>query len=153
MHERLYSDSWYRVSGLKPRLRTQAKVHRHSYRDRLWYVVENTSNSKFYRLTDGTYALCGLMDGSRTVQEIWNLACERLGDGAPTQDQTVRPLAQLHTADLILYDRLPHTEQLERRRAQESRQERLVHMPSKQENLQKKSIVTDVCLGDISLSF
>ncbi len=41
MAQSLFSSSWYRVSGLKPRLRGQARIHRQRFRQRVWYVLED----------------------------------------------------------------------------------------------------------------
>src|SRR5678815_3653003 len=91
----LFSSSWYRVSGLRPRLPGHARVRRQTYRAQPWYVLEDRVSERFYRFSPAAYLLIGLMDGARTVQQIWDVACERLGDDAPTQDETIQLLAQL----------------------------------------------------------
>ena len=40
-------------------------------------------------------------DGQRSLREIWNIACTRLGDDAPTQDEVIQILASLHRADVL----------------------------------------------------
>jgi len=52
------------------------------------------------------------MDGQRNFQKIWNLALEQLGDDAPTQDEMVKLLGQLHSSDLLLCDVPPDTQEL-----------------------------------------
>ena len=108
MNERLYSSSWYRVAKLRPQLQGHARIHRHRYRNRVWYVLENRSNGRSYRFPPGVYTFLALMDGGRTVEEIWDVASERLGDGAPTQDQVIQLLCQLHQADLLQSDLPPN---------------------------------------------
>ena len=44
--------------------------------------------------------LC-LMDGRRTMREIWEAVGRKAGDDPPTQDETIELLAQLHGADLL----------------------------------------------------
>ena len=44
--------------------------------------------------------LC-LMDGRRTMRDIWEAAGRKSKDDPPTQDETIHLLAQLHTADLL----------------------------------------------------
>src|ERR1044072_10015039 len=95
----LFSASWYRVAGLKPRLRAHVQIHRHSYRDAIWFVLQDHSSGRSHRLTPAAYAFIGLMDGTRTVQNVWDLCNERSGRDAPTQDDVVRLLGQLHAAD------------------------------------------------------
>jgi putative peptide zinc metalloprotease protein len=111
----LYSPSWYRVAGLKPRLKTHAEVHRHHYRGQLWYVLQDRASRRMYRFNPAAWQLIGLLDGERSVQEAWDLACHRLGDDAPTQDESIRLLGQLHGADLLQSDLPPDVDELLRR--------------------------------------
>lgn len=118
----LFSASWYRVAGLTPRLRAHAQIHRHEYRGQLWYVLEDRSSTRFHRFSPPAYLVIGLMDGHRTVQEIWDTAMRRLGDEAPTQDEMIQLLGQLHRADVLQSDVPPDTaEMLGRRERQERR--------------------------------
>ena len=41
------------------------------------------------------------MDGQRTVDDLWRLALRHLGENAPTQDELIQLLGQLHNADLL----------------------------------------------------
>ena len=101
MAESLFSPSWYRVAPLRPRLRGHTQVHRHSYRDEIWYVLQDQLSGKFHRFSEGANHVIGLMDGERTVDQIWKLAAEELGDDSPTQEEMIRLLAQLHSADVL----------------------------------------------------
>ncbi len=92
MAERFFSPSWYRVAGLKPSIRSHARFHRHHYRGELWYVVQDRSSGRCHRLTPMAYQVAGLLDGTHTLNEIWELATETLGDDGPTQDETIRLL-------------------------------------------------------------
>ena len=92
----LFSPSWYRVATLKPRLRSHVEIHRHSYRDAIWFVLQDHSSGRSHRLTPAAYAFLGLMDGKRSVQSLWDLCNEHSGIDAPTQDDVVRLLGQLH---------------------------------------------------------
>ena len=70
----LFSPSWYRVAGLKPRLRRHAQIHRHHYRGELWYVLQDLASGRYYRFTPNAYQVIGLMDGRLTVQDLWEKA-------------------------------------------------------------------------------
>ncbi|MDJ0864359.1 MAG: HlyD family efflux transporter periplasmic adaptor subunit [Gammaproteobacteria bacterium] len=115
MSESVFSPSWYRLADLAPRLPDHAEVHRHRYRGQLWYVIQDSSSAQFHRFSPVAYQLIGLMDGSRSVQQIWEAAATRLGDEMPTQEQVVQLLAQLHAADLLQCDVPPDTDELLRR--------------------------------------
>ena len=115
MSGQLFSASWYRVAGLTPRLRSHAQIHRHEYRGQLWYVLRDASSERLHRFSPPAYLIIGLMDGHRAVQELWDIAMRRLGDEAPTQDEMIQLLSQLHAADVLQCDVPPDTAELLRR--------------------------------------
>lgn len=121
MAESFFSPSWYRVAKLAPRIRRHAEIHRHDYGGELWYVLQDHATGKVYRFTPIVHHVIGLMDGTRTVQEIWEKAVERYGDDAPSQGDIVRVLSQLHSADVLVSDVPPDTAELFRR-AEKSQQ-------------------------------
>lgn len=101
MSEALFSPQWYRVATLKPKLRSHARIHRHTYREQVWYVLQDRANERFHRFSPAAYALIGLLDGGRTVQDVWETVCTELRDDAPTQGDVIQLLSQLHAADLL----------------------------------------------------
>jgi len=115
MSDSLFSTSWYRVAGLKPRLRGHAEIHRHIYRGERWYVLQDHASGQFQRFNPAAYFLIGLMDGRRSVEEIWATAKERLGEDAPTQEEMINLLSQLHAADILQMDVPPDIRELSRR--------------------------------------
>jgi putative peptide zinc metalloprotease protein len=112
----LFSANWYRVAGLKPRLRAHARIHRHRYRGSTWYVLQDRSSERYHRFSPSAHAILGHFDGERTVEEIWNAALALHGDAAITQDEMIALLGQLHAADVLVCDVTPDTEELFRRR-------------------------------------
>jgi putative peptide zinc metalloprotease protein len=100
------------VAGLRPRLRGHAEIHRQRFRGEIWYVLEDRVSERFHRFAPQAYQLIGLMDGRRTVQELWDLACERLGDAAPTQGELILLLSQLHAADVLQTERTPDASEI-----------------------------------------
>jgi putative peptide zinc metalloprotease protein len=101
MDKPLFSEHWYRVKSLKPQLRAHAKLHRHEYRGEIWYVLQDNSNSRFHRFNAAAYQVIGLMNGQRTVDQIWLDVNTLLGDDAPVQDELIRLLGQLHSVDAL----------------------------------------------------
>ncbi|WP_447979413.1 PqqD family peptide modification chaperone [Candidatus Nitrospira bockiana] len=120
----LFSPSWYRVASLKPRLRSHVRLHRHAYRGRQWFVLQDLATDRFHRLSPASYVLIGLMDGRRTVQDIWEAAIERLGDDAPTQHDVLNLISQLHSADALVCEIPPDTAELTRRAEKQARRKR-----------------------------
>ncbi|OAI27825.1 peptidase M50 [Methylosinus sp. R-45379] len=117
----LRSSSWYRVADLKPRLRSHARIHRQRHRGQLWYVLQDRQNGQFHRLSPLAHHIVCLMDGRRTIDQIWEMMGERYGDDQPTQDETIRLLAQVHAADLLIGDVPPDMEELAHRADRHSR--------------------------------
>ena len=107
MVDSLFSESWYRVSELKPRLRSHAQIHHHTYRGRNWYVIQDHSTGQFHRFSEEAYHIIGLMDGRLTLGEIWEAACANLGNDMPTQEEVIQLLSQLHSADVLQTDMSP----------------------------------------------
>lgn len=130
MSTSLFSPSWYRVSALRPRLRSHAQIHRHFYRDQLWYVVQNHSTGRFHRFTPQAWLIIGMMDGKLTLEQIWQIAAQRLGDDIPTQEEVIQLVAQLHRADILQSERSPATEELHERDVKETRKKRLQNLRS-----------------------
>lgn len=117
----LLSQNWYRVAGLRPRLRPHVGVTRQEFRGTIWHVLEDSAHNRHHRFPQAGYAAISLMDGTRTVDEIWR-ALGSLGEERPTQDDVIQLLAQLDGADLLATDRQPDFHQLDRRSRQQSGQ-------------------------------
>jgi putative peptide zinc metalloprotease protein len=121
MSEALFSSSWYRVADLRLLLRSHSRIHRHQYLGEIWYVLQDQLSGRFYRFSTSAYQLIGLLDGKRTVNEAWELAASRLGDDAPGQEEVIRLLSQLHSADVLQSDVPPDSVELfQRYQRQES---------------------------------
>lgn len=104
MDKPLFSENWYRVKSIRPKLRTHAKLHRHEYRGTTWYILEDPSNSRYHRFNAAAYRVIGLMNGQRTVHQIWQQVNTQLGDDAPVQDDIIHMLGQLHQVDALQTD-------------------------------------------------
>ena len=115
MAQNLLSGAWYRVADLRPRLRSHVRVSRHEYRGERWYVVQDRISRRSHRLNPAAHFVVGLMNGRRRMQEVWDAAVERFGDDAPTQDEAIQLLGQLHSADLLQCDLTPDVDELLRR--------------------------------------
>jgi putative peptide zinc metalloprotease protein len=55
------------------------------------------------------------MDGRRSIQKLWDEVSREAGDAAPTQDEVIRLLGQLHATDNLISDVAPDSEELFRR--------------------------------------
>lgn len=125
-----FSASWYRVASLRPRLASGVSVSRHRYRGESWYLLRDLASGRVHRFTPATYAVIGQMDGRLTLEQIWQSSLERLGDNAPSQDELIQLLGQLHAADLIQSDTLPDTAEVFERHGRQQRMQRLSRVSS-----------------------
>ncbi len=107
-----FHESWYRVAPLRPRLLSTVQVHRQHFRGRMWYVLENPSSNEFSRLSEQAYRFIGMLDGRRTVADVWRTCNEQFGDEAPTQGEVIGLLGQLHCSNLLYAELAPDTESL-----------------------------------------
>jgi len=107
-----FHESWYRVAQLRPRLLSSVQVHRQHFRGQMWYVLENPSNNEFSRISVEAYRFVGMLDGRRTVAEVWRICNEQLGDRAPTQGEVIQLLGQLYCSNLLYAELAPDTKGL-----------------------------------------
>lgn len=121
MSETLFSPSWYRVASLRPRIRAHVRIIRQSFRGEVWFVLQDVAAERSYRFSAAAHQVIGLMNGDRTVQQIWESVCSRLGDAAPNQEEVIQLLGQLHAADALLGDVAPDTTEIFRRYQKQER--------------------------------
>lgn len=122
--EAFLSPLWYRLAALRPTLKAQARVRRQRFRGEVWYVVQDPASGRFNRFSPQTWQLLGLMDGRRTMDQVWQQAVEQLGDDTPSQEEVIRLISQLHAADLLHCEANPDSAELFERFARHERQRR-----------------------------
>ena len=119
MSDGLISPHWYRVAKLQPKLHNQVEIHRHDYRGLIWYLLENTTTGRSHRFNPAAYQFIGMMDGERSVQEIYERICEKLDEFAPGQEEIIDLMGKLYQADLLKSGATADTEELFERQAQQ----------------------------------
>jgi putative peptide zinc metalloprotease protein len=102
-----FSESWYRVANLKPRLRGTVQTYRQQFRGQTWHVLQDPASNQFSRLSESAYRFVGLLNGRRTIAEAWEVCNEQLGDAAPTQGEAIQLLGQLYVSNLLQSDLPP----------------------------------------------
>jgi putative peptide zinc metalloprotease protein len=98
------SPHWYRVTGLRPRLVPHADLQRHTVRGKVWHVLLNRVSGRSYRFSSNAHHFIALMDGWRTVEDLWQVNGDSLGDEGLTQEEAVGLLRRLYSADLLQTD-------------------------------------------------
>jgi putative peptide zinc metalloprotease protein len=87
-------------------------MQRHRYRGQVWFVLQDPASGRAHRFTPAARLIINGMDGSRTVGSLWEASNRRLGDSAPTQDELIHLLGQLHASDLLQCDVSPDVAEL-----------------------------------------
>ncbi len=103
----MFSEHWYRVAHLHPRLRSHVKVDRHCYRGEIWHVLKDPISGRQHRVNQLGYGIVSRFDGRMSVQQIWDQAVAGTGDDAPTQPEIIALLAKLHDSELIRTEATP----------------------------------------------
>lgn len=125
MDKPLFSENWYRVRDLTPRLRSHVKLHRQVQAGQVWYMLEDPASGRFHRFNTAAYHVIALMNGERTVDRIWEEANTVLGDDGPVQDDVIFLLGQLHRIDVLQSNIPPDVAEILDRRRQQRRARRL----------------------------
>jgi putative peptide zinc metalloprotease protein len=118
-----FSESWYRVAELKPRLLGAVKVQRQYFRGRKWYVLQDPANNQFFRLSEAAYYFVAMLDGRRTVSRVWQTCMDKFGDAAATQGEIIDILGRLYVSNLLQGNLAADANALFRRYDQRTRRE------------------------------
>lgn len=127
--ELLFSDSWHLVAQQRPALRPDVPVHRQAFRGDVWHVLGDPYQNRWYRVRPAAWRFLARLDGTRTVEEAWQLCLDGEPEHAPGQQEVVNLLAQLYGAGLLRSDLPPDGaaifKRLQTRRAREVRSQLL----------------------------
>ena len=113
--------SWYRIAGYRPKLRRHARIYRQRYRGRLTYVLQDRTSGRYHLCTPPAYYMMSLMDGSHTVEEIWDMACTAFPDQVLDKSDVTRLLAMLYGSDVLYGDVPSDVEELTSRSTRQKR--------------------------------
>ncbi|MGV6818007.1 MAG: site-2 protease family protein [Thiotrichales bacterium] len=112
MNNQLFSEQWYRVADLKPKLKASVAVHRQIQRNKVWYLLQDKASGRTHRLDIRTYRLVAQLAGKQTMNELWLSTVEADEHSAPTQQDVIQLISQLHQSDLINTDITPDIEEI-----------------------------------------
>jgi putative peptide zinc metalloprotease protein len=124
MSSSLFHPHWYRVADLHPRLRGHITTRRLVVRKQVWYVLSDPADGRHFRLNPVAYRFVGLCDGQRSVQQVWDLMSEALGDSAPTQGELIGILGRLSEGGLLQSEALPDVDVMFENRSVRREQQR-----------------------------
>jgi len=119
----LQSESWHRLADQRLALRPDVRLRRQYFRGELWHVLEDPLTNQFFRLPAAAYRFVARLRPDRSVQQAWEGCVRAHPESAPTQEEALRLLAQLHQANLLQTELPPDSARLfERIRQRQQRQ-------------------------------
>ncbi|WP_306151258.1 PqqD family peptide modification chaperone [Roseovarius sp. MMSF_3281] len=119
--ERFFSDRWYRVADLAPRLRDGLRIERQRIGGLVFYVLSDPLTGRTHRVDPAGALFLRFLNGRRSVADIWDELMDRLESEAPSQEDVVDLLAALHHADLLDSHEAPDLAELAERRGKQDR--------------------------------
>ena len=126
----IFGDSWFRVSGMKVALLETVECQRHVSRDSVWYVLHDTYSQKFFRATEQAQAFIAQLNTRQTVEEIWDSFVQTHPRAAPSQEEVIQLLAQLHASNLLYFTDQADNEAIVERYKKQRSKERLGQLAS-----------------------
>lgn len=100
----LFSESWHRVAQQRIRLRPSVSVHKQYFRGELWYIAHDIYGDQYFRFRPEAWDFIARLDGTKTVEEVWQDRVSQNNDKAPGQNEVVQMLSQLYNGNLIISD-------------------------------------------------
>lgn len=104
----LLSDHWHAVRHLRPQLREGIEPLHRRLRGKAWVLLLDPVSQRFHRMTPAIWQVLALLDGRRTLDEVWQAACvqaESAVDSATastiSQNELVQLMSTLHANDLL----------------------------------------------------
>ncbi len=123
----LFSEHWHAVRYLRPRLRDGVKPLFRRLRGHTWVLLQDPVTGRFHRLASPVWDVVALLDGRRTLDEVWAEAVI-MGSGdeqraAITQQELVQLMGSLYSNDLLQSQVSPDAEEVFERHRRQRRAE------------------------------
>ncbi len=128
----LFSEHWHAVRNLRPRLRDGIQTVHRRLRGRPWVLLVDPLTQRFHRVAPEVHHVLALLDGRRTLEEIWTTVCTEVEaaaaeqGAAPTaisQHELVQLLSSLHASDLLQSQVSPDAAEAQERYKRQRRQQ------------------------------
>ncbi|MEP7300032.1 MAG: hypothetical protein ABI699_00770 [Caldimonas sp.] len=111
----LLSEHWHAVRLLRPRLREGVQSLHRRLRGKPWVLLFDPVTQRFHRLTPEVNRVLRLLDGRRSLEQVWADACADGGDdeqAAPiSQHELVQLMSSLYANDLLQSQASPDAEE------------------------------------------
>jgi putative peptide zinc metalloprotease protein len=97
----IFSDSWFRVSGLRVALLPSVEVSTQQFRGRTWYVLQDPYTQRYFRASVQACRFIQSLRPDKTVEEVWEDFVNNHPHDAPSREEVIQLLSQLHMSNLL----------------------------------------------------
>ncbi|MDD5029691.1 MAG: hypothetical protein PHH58_09350 [Rhodoferax sp.] len=97
----IFSDSWFRVSGLRVALLPSVEVKAQVFRGRSWHVLQDTYTQRYFRASPEACHFIQSLRADKTVDEVWEDFVNHHPEDAPSREEVIQLLSQLHMSNLL----------------------------------------------------
>jgi putative peptide zinc metalloprotease protein len=101
MASTIFSDSWFRVSGLRVALLPSVEVNTQVFRGRTWHVLQDTYTQRYFRASPEACHFIQSLRADKTVEEVWEDFVNLHPEDAPSREEVIQLLSQLHMSNLL----------------------------------------------------
>jgi putative peptide zinc metalloprotease protein len=112
MTESIFSDQWYRLSGLHPFLRPTVTVERQWVRGELWYLFTAANGASTYRINKTAYAFIGRCNGNLTIAQVWEDLLAAEPEATLTQHEVIELLITVQSKGFVEFEKTADARQL-----------------------------------------
>lgn len=97
----IFSDSWFRVSGLRVALLPSVEVSTQQFRGRTWHVLQDPYTQRYFRASMQACRFIKKLQPDKTVEEVWEEFVNNHPQDAPSREEVIQLLSQLHMSNLL----------------------------------------------------
>lgn len=101
MASTIFSDSWFRVSGLRVALLSSVEVRAQTFRGQNWYILQDTYTQRYFRTSEQACKFILSLTRDKTVEDVWEDFVNHYPENAPSQEEVIQILSQLHLSNLL----------------------------------------------------
>ena len=123
MRGNLFSESWFKVADIRVGLLGSVSVQKQYYRGVLWYVLRDSLNNKYYRVTPETWRFLSILTPEKTVEEVWDALLDSRPEETPSQNEVVELLSQLHLNNMLYFRNTPRNDLIFERGSEKTKKE------------------------------
>lgn len=123
MNENVFSESWHIISELKVSLLSSIEIHKQYYRGESWYVLNDKFSNKFFKVSPEAYKFLTKLTIKKNVEQIWLEYLETYPNIAPSQDEVVNLLSQLHSNSLLYFKNRADSENMFKKATEKKQKE------------------------------